>query len=83
MSIAVPLDPALASARWRVLAAGVCALILTVGLARFAYTPMLPIMRAQAGLSDLAGGWLATFNYVGYISGALLAAMPSASSPCS
>ncbi len=74
MSIAVPLDPALASARWRVLAAGVCALILTVGLARFAYTPMLPIMRTQAGLSDLAGGWLATFNYVGYISGALLAA---------
>ena len=66
MSIAVPLDPALASARWRVLAAGVCALILTVGLARFAYTPMLPIMRAQAGLSDLAGGWLATFSPVLY-----------------
>ncbi|MDQ3058955.1 MAG: YbfB/YjiJ family MFS transporter [Pseudomonadota bacterium] len=60
--------------RYRVIFAGICALILTVGLARFAYTPMLPIMREQAGLSHLAGGWLATVNYAGYMSGALLAA---------
>lgn len=60
--------------RYRVIFAGICALILTVGLARFAYTPMLPIMRDQAGLSHLAGGWLATINYAGYMSGALLAA---------
>ena len=56
-----------------VLLAGICSLILTVGLARFAYTPLLPIMRREAGLSYLAGGWLATFNYMGYMSGALLA----------
>jgi MFS family permease len=31
-------------------------------------------MQAQAGLSDAAGGWLATANYLGYMSGALLAA---------
>ena len=60
--------------RRRVLFAGICALILTVGLARFAYTPMLPIMHRQAGLSDLAAGWLATFNYAGYITGAIVAA---------
>ncbi len=60
--------------RWKVITAGICALVLTVGLARFAYTPLLPVMHQQAGLSDLAGGWLATFNYLGYISGALLAA---------
>lgn len=60
--------------RLRVLFAGICALILTVGLARFAYTPMLPIMRSEAGLSPLAAGWLATFNYAGYISGAMIAA---------
>lgn len=54
--------------------AGIGALILTVGLARFAYTPLLPVMQAEAGLTALAGGWLATFNYAGYISGALLAA---------
>lgn len=51
-----------------------CALVLTVGLARFAYTPLLPIMRAQADLSLLAGGWLAAVNYAGYMAGALLAA---------
>jgi predicted MFS family arabinose efflux permease len=61
----------------QVILAGICALILTVGLARFAYTPMLPIMRDGAGLSDLAGGWLATFNYLGYITGALIAATTS------
>lgn len=60
--------------RYRVIFAGICALILTVGLARFAYTPLLPIMRDEAGLSYLAGGWLATLNYAGYMSGALLAA---------
>lgn len=60
--------------RYRVILAGICALILTVGLARFAYTPMLPIMRDQAGVSHVLGGWLATINYAGYMFGAVLAA---------
>lgn len=59
--------------RYQVVLAGICALILTVGLARFAYTPLLPVMREQAGLSHLAGGWLATINYAGYMAGTLLA----------
>lgn len=58
----------------RVLVAGVCGLVLTVGLARFAYTPLLPIMQAQAGLTRAAGGWLATLNYAGYMAGTVLAA---------
>jgi len=73
-TLTAPSDTASAADRYRVIFAGICALILTVGLARFAYTPMLPIMRSEAGLSDLAGGWLATFNYAGYITGALVAA---------
>jgi len=60
--------------KYRVICAGIAALVLSVGIARFAYTPLLPVMRAQAGLTDVAGGWLAAFNYAGYISGALLAA---------
>ncbi len=60
--------------KYRVFIAGVCALLLTAGLARFAYTPLLPLMKAQANVSDLVGGWLATFNYMGYMSGVLLAA---------
>lgn len=73
-STSLSLSPFGQAERYRVVCAGICALILTVGLARFAYTPMLPIMRAEAGLSVLAGGWLATANYAGYITGALIAA---------
>ncbi|RFQ06021.1 YbfB/YjiJ family MFS transporter [Pseudomonas putida] len=67
-------DESLSLEKYQVVLSGVCALIITVGLARFAYTPMLPIMNKEAGLSLLAGGWLATFNYIGYIMGALVAA---------
>ncbi|QPF72468.1 YbfB/YjiJ family MFS transporter [Roseateles sp. DAIF2] len=59
---------------WQVIGGGIAGLVLTIGLARFAYTPLLPQMQAQAGLSDLAAGWLAAINYAGYMSGALLAA---------
>ena len=59
--------------RYLVILAGISALVLTVGLARFAYTPLLPVMRHEAGLSLLAGGWLATLNYGGYITGLLVA----------
>lgn len=62
---------------WRVNIAGICALILTVGIARFAYTPLLPLMQMQANLSATAAGWLATINYTGYIAGAILASSRS------
>ena len=57
----------------RVMCAGICALVLTVGIARFSYTPLLPVMRDHAGLSRIGAGWLATINYVGYLGGALIA----------
>ncbi|WP_313456713.1 YbfB/YjiJ family MFS transporter [Stenotrophomonas sp.] len=59
---------------WQVICAGISALVLSVGIARFAYTPLLPLMRVDAGLSPAMGGWLATFNYVGYLLGTLLVA---------
>ena len=59
---------------WQVLLGGICALVLTIGLARFAYTPLLPQMHAQVGLGVADGGLLASINYAGYMSGALLAA---------
>lgn len=58
--------------RFKVIAAGICALILTVGIARFAYTPFLPLMLSQTDLSTLDGGWLATINYAGYLLGVVL-----------
>ena len=58
--------------RLKVLSAGILSLILMVGIARFAYSPMLPEMQAQAGLGIAEGGWLAAMNYVGYLCGAIL-----------
>lgn len=63
--------------RWQVLAAGIVSLILMLGIARFAYTPLLPIMQQQTGLGISAGGWLAAINYLGYFSGALIASLIS------
>lgn len=67
----------LAKKRFKVLFAGICSMLLTVGIARFSYTPMLPIMQSEAGLGVAEGGWLAAINYVGYLLGALIAAKVS------
>jgi predicted MFS family arabinose efflux permease len=63
--------------RIKVLSAGIFSLILALGVARFSYTPLLPIMQHQAGLGVAAAGWLAAINYAGYLSGALIASMIS------
>ena len=63
--------------RMKVLAAGVFSLILTMGVARFAYTPLLPLMQHQASLGIAQAGWLAAINYAGYLSGAVLASVIS------
>jgi predicted MFS family arabinose efflux permease len=63
--------------RRRVLAAGVASLMLTLGVARFAYTPLLPLMQREAALGVAGAGWLATINYLGYLSGAGVASLIS------
>ncbi|MFD4671433.1 YbfB/YjiJ family MFS transporter [Lentzea sp. NPDC058450] len=47
------------------------ALAAGMGIGRFVYTPILPLMTAQAGLSTSAAASLATANYLGYFVGAL------------
>ena len=59
--------------RWRVVAEGAAGLAVSMGIGRFVYTPILPLMHAQAGLSAESGSALATANYLGYLAGALLA----------
>ncbi|MGH7074861.1 MAG: YbfB/YjiJ family MFS transporter [Stellaceae bacterium] len=61
--------------RYKVLGAGISSLILAMGIARFAYTPLLPLMRQQAGLGVAEAGWLAAINYVGYLSGAVVVSL--------
>lgn len=63
--------------RIKVLLAGVFSQILCIGIARFAYTPLLPVMQNQTWIGDAEGGWLAAINYVGYMLGALIAASVS------
>ncbi|MGH8426991.1 MAG: YbfB/YjiJ family MFS transporter [Gammaproteobacteria bacterium] len=52
---------------------GLLMLAVAMGIGRFAFTPLLPMMQKDAGLSLAGGGWLATANYVGYLLGALTA----------
>ena len=63
------------SARSAVQAALIGALCLAsgMGIGRFAFTPLLPLMQ-DAGLSLPHGAWLASINYAGYLAGALLCA---------
>jgi len=62
------------SQQTKVMLAGLFSLVLTMGVARFSYTPLLPTMLNETFLSNASGGWLATINYMGYMTGALVAA---------
>ncbi|KMW47036.1 YbfB/YjiJ family MFS transporter [Ralstonia insidiosa] len=58
-------------AAWRVAIAGMVALSVAMGIGRFAFTPILPMMLHDGSLSLAQGSWLATGNYLGYFLGAL------------
>lgn len=53
---------------------GMAVLALALGIGRFAFTPLLPLMQSDAGLSLVDGGWLASVNNIGYLLSALLCA---------
>ena len=57
----------------RVALSALVALAVSQGIGRFAFTPILPMMQRDAGLSVPEGGWLAAANYLGYLIGALWA----------
>ncbi|MEG0258971.1 MAG: YbfB/YjiJ family MFS transporter [Lysinibacillus sp.] len=56
-----------------VLLGGVLLLVVAMGISRFAFTPILPYMRRDAGFSLETAGYLASSNYIGYFIGALWA----------
>ncbi|MFY9920611.1 MAG: YbfB/YjiJ family MFS transporter [Mycobacterium sp.] len=58
-------------ANWAHVVRGAAALAAAMGIGRFAYTPILPLMTAQAAVTPQLAGNLATANYVGYLAGAL------------
>ena len=65
----------------RLALAGLAALALAQGIGRFAFTPLLPMMQDDAGLSLAQGGSLAAANYLGYLLGALWAMRPAPAAP--
>src|SRR3954468_1144199 len=53
--------------------AGILSLAVAMGIGRFAFTPLLPLMIREGQLDIAAGGWIAAANYAGYLAGALTA----------
>lgn len=58
---------------YAIVIAGSASLAIAMGVGRFAFTPILPMMLDDGTLDLSLAGSLATANYVGYLVGALLA----------
>ena len=61
-----------ASGRWGVALAGAVSLAVAMGIGRFAFTPLLPMMLHDGSIDLHGASWLASANYLGYLAGALL-----------
>ena len=57
---------------WTIALAGMVSLGVAMGIGRFAFTPILPMMLADGVVDLAAASWLASANYLGYLVGALL-----------
>ena len=60
------------SSIFRIALVGLVSLALAMGIGRFAFTPLLPMMREDGLLSITDGGILASVHFLGYWLGAVL-----------
>jgi len=56
---------------WRLAFLGLAGSLVGNGLARFAYTPLVPVLVEEGWLTTAEAGYLGAFNYAGYFAGAL------------
>jgi MFS family permease len=57
-----------------IIVSGIVALAVAMGIGRFAFTPLMPLMIRDGSLDAAAGAEWAAANYAGYLAGALTAA---------
>ncbi|MGE4267819.1 MAG: YbfB/YjiJ family MFS transporter [Deferribacterales bacterium] len=55
----------------RIITAGIASMAMAMGIARFAYTPMIQIMTESGVLTVAQAGGIASLNYLGYLAGSV------------
>jgi MFS family permease len=55
----------------KILVGGMLGMVVAMGIGRFAFTPILPLMQRDLAMSNTMAGWLAGLNYLGYLAGAV------------
>lgn len=54
---------------WRIAFSGFIALVIVMGIGRFAFTPQVPLMLTEGQFSLTGAGLVAASNYLGYLCG--------------
>ena len=58
---------------WRAALSGLCASLIGIGLARFAYSPLIPVLVAEGWFTVTETAYLGAANLAGYLIGAVVA----------
>ncbi|MBU6466133.1 MAG: YbfB/YjiJ family MFS transporter, partial [Burkholderiales bacterium] len=71
----MPTRPSHLLSPWTIVITGLVSLAIAMGIGRFAFTPLMPLMLRDGSLDAVTGTEWAGANYIGYLVGALTASM--------